>query len=267
MDPGTLEPRGLVGTAQRTLRILEAVAESGDGTTAKAVARRVGCGLSTVYEYLNTLVYEGYLVRLQGVGGYGLGWRSAALHAGSFKNFSIAALYDLHQQIAAPLYVIRFTAERPEVASVLDSPAYPGIAKAEIAGYMDSVHASALGRIFLAALPSKSLERYLDGAGMKRLTPATPTRLGVLREKIAEIYATGISFESEEFAPGLVCVAAPVFGRASGSISGALAIATSRQHFTVRGRAIEDAARHAAVRLSVGNRRAAAREFSDFPLA
>ena len=64
----------------RALRVVEAVAVAGDGVTAKAIARRLGCPLPTVYRALGTLVEEGYLVRLHDVHGYGLGYRVAELH-------------------------------------------------------------------------------------------------------------------------------------------------------------------------------------------
>ena len=66
----------------RALRVVEAVAAAGDGVTAKAIARRLGAPLPTVYRALGTLVEEGYLVRLHDVRGYGLGYRVAELHRG-----------------------------------------------------------------------------------------------------------------------------------------------------------------------------------------
>lgn len=73
------EPTGLIGSAQRALRVLEVVAASGDAITAKAVARRAGYKLSTTYHLLNTLAHEGYLVRLGHGRGFRLGDKIGAL--------------------------------------------------------------------------------------------------------------------------------------------------------------------------------------------
>ena len=48
----------LVGSVQRALRVLEVVAQSPDGITAKAVARRLDLALSTTYHLLNTLAAD-----------------------------------------------------------------------------------------------------------------------------------------------------------------------------------------------------------------
>jgi DNA-binding IclR family transcriptional regulator len=73
-DAHVREPTGLIGSAQRALRVLEVVAAAGDALTAKAVARRAGYKLSTTYHLLNTLAHEGYLERV----GHGQGFRLGA---------------------------------------------------------------------------------------------------------------------------------------------------------------------------------------------
>lgn len=70
-DQPAREPSGLIGSAQRALRVLEVVAAADGPVTAKAVARRAGFKLGTTYHLLNTLAHEGYLVR----GGHGHGFR------------------------------------------------------------------------------------------------------------------------------------------------------------------------------------------------
>ncbi|HEY2192547.1 MAG TPA: helix-turn-helix domain-containing protein [Actinomycetospora sp.] len=62
-----------LGSVHRALRVLEVVADAGDGITAKAVARRLDYNLSTTYHLLSSLVEDGYLVRLEPARGFGLG--------------------------------------------------------------------------------------------------------------------------------------------------------------------------------------------------
>lgn len=77
--PARFEPSGLIGSAQRALRVLEVVAAAGEAITAKAVARRAGYKLGTTYHLLNTLTYEGYLVRVGHGQGFRLGDKICAL--------------------------------------------------------------------------------------------------------------------------------------------------------------------------------------------
>ncbi|MDN5808395.1 MAG: helix-turn-helix domain-containing protein [Brevibacterium sp.] len=51
----------LIGSVQRALRLLEAVAASEEAITAKHLARIVGLPLPTTYHLLRTLAFEGYL--------------------------------------------------------------------------------------------------------------------------------------------------------------------------------------------------------------
>lgn len=75
----TAGPSGLIGSAQRALRVLEVVAAANSGITAKVVARRAGFKLSTTYHLLNTLEHEGYLVRLGHGQGFRLGHKISSL--------------------------------------------------------------------------------------------------------------------------------------------------------------------------------------------
>jgi DNA-binding IclR family transcriptional regulator len=74
-------PTGLIGSAQRALRVLELVAAAGAPVTAKVVARRAGYKLSTTYHLLNTLAHEGYLVHVGHGHGFLLGPKVDALTA------------------------------------------------------------------------------------------------------------------------------------------------------------------------------------------
>ena len=248
IEPATYEPKGLIASAQRALRVLEAVADIGDGVTAKAIARRTGLSSSTVNQYLNTLVFEGYLVRLHGVGGYGLGYKTAAFQQGAARTMGIAALYEIHQQAQAPFYVIRFRGLRPEAASVLDSPEFPR-AREERLSFTRAVHASAFGRVLLASLSPCARREYFQNAGMRRLTESTPTRLTDVEARVEELRVTGISIDNEEFQSGLICLAAPVRD-ARGRVSGAVAASTSARSFVLRRHEIERAVRNAAARVS-----------------
>ncbi|WP_441245894.1 helix-turn-helix domain-containing protein [Kitasatospora sp. McL0602] len=56
----------LIASAQRALRLLEAVARYPRGATAKQLARDTGLALGTAYHLLRTLVHDRYLERREG---------------------------------------------------------------------------------------------------------------------------------------------------------------------------------------------------------
>src|SRR5690348_9111748 len=108
---------------------MEVVAEVGDGITAKAIARRAELKLSTAYQLINTLVHEGYLVRLCNARGYGLGYRLFDLQRNAEAGLQVLpsvakVLRDLHPIAQAPLYFTVFRDTGIVIADVADSPPY-----------------------------------------------------------------------------------------------------------------------------------------------
>lgn len=83
-------------------------------------------------------------------------------------------------------------------------------------------YCTALGKSVLAFLPEEELENYLKGTRLKAHGPNTMTSRRMLRKDLASIRRNGYAVDNEEMAPGLRCVAAPVFdhtGRAGYAVS------------------------------------------------
>lgn len=72
------------------------------------------------------------------------------------------------------------------------------------------LHCTAIGKVLLAYAPPDTIRTYLTGP-MERRTPRTGTAPGLLRQQLGQIRETGLAFEFEESAVGIVCAAAPIF--------------------------------------------------------
>lgn len=72
------------------------------------------------------------------------------------------------------------------------------------------MHASGAGKAFLATLPDDQVTKLLHKKGMHTYTPHTLTPHN-LKEGLAQIRKQGFSFDDEEHALGLRCVAACIF--------------------------------------------------------
>lgn len=236
------EPSDLIGSAQRVLRVLEVVAAEGDGITAKAVARRAGYKLGTTYHLLNTLVHEGYLIRLGHGRGFGLGYKIGGLFtqlcrkvdAGDHVRHELTAL---HLEAGAPAYYTVFRARSVVVAAVADSAEHP---RAEPLGFgfHEAPHATAFGKVMLASLGRRERWEYLAEKGLPRLTPATTVAEDRLENELAHISRAGLAHEIEEFLPRVACVAAPV-PDSEGRIVGAVAFSVPVDTFFSRRRHLE----------------------------
>lgn len=71
------------------------------------------------------------------------------------------------------------------------------------------LHCTAIGKILLAYAPAEFVDSYLAGT-LQRRTPRTLIAPGLLRQQLEQIRATGVAYEYEESAVGIVCVAAPI---------------------------------------------------------
>ncbi|OLM11389.1 Transcriptional regulator, IclR family [Pseudonocardia sp. Ae505_Ps2] len=240
---------GAGAVLRRALRVLEAVAEAGDGVSAKALARRLELPLPTTYRLLGTLVEEGYLVRLHAERGYGLGYRVVGLYRGMTDPIVPPAparevLAELHTTARAAVVLAVLRSDDVVVAHTETCAAHPG--PGAVTGEPLPAHATAPGKALLAGLDGGRLADVL-GLGHGPLTPHTLTDRRLLDRDLLRVRSAGVAVEVEEHARGRAGLAVAVphpGGRA------ALSVVVSRADFTGRRWELERAVREAAVPLA-----------------
>jgi len=93
------------------------------------------------------------------------------------------------------------------------------VARAEVARIVSTgarlgaqlpAHASATGRVLLAALPDAEVEELLARADLQRTTPNTLTSVEAIRERVQRARVDGIASTDEELALGMRSMAVPV---------------------------------------------------------
>lgn len=238
----------------RALRVVEAVATAGDGVTAKAIARRLGHPLPTVYRVLGTLVEEGYLVRLHDVRGYGLGYRVAELHRSLTDQVRpvapvLAVLRDVHTAVGAAAYLTAFRDVEVVIAAVDNCVDHPR-PTAMLVGEPTAPHAIAAGKVMLAGLRPGRLSELLARTGLPRLASRTVADRRALDRELMRIRSDGAAVEVEEYQSGVAGVAAPVRGP-DGDVCAALGVSVPHTDFTARRWELEHAVRSGAERVSL----------------
>ncbi|MET9645798.1 IclR family transcriptional regulator [Streptomyces syringium] len=216
-------------SVDRALDVLDAVAASDGPVPAKALARQLGCGLSTVYDLLGTLTARGHLVR--GSGGYTLGYRVPSLHSAFQRQMRMdervhELLARVRRAAGADTY---FSTYRDGDIAVLAGAAasHPATGGFSVGRDTDG-HATAHGKVLLAALPRAARLRYLSDSGMRAITPRTITSPERLDLELRQVRRSGVAVEVEECAPGVACIAVPVPGTGGGpaqAVSAALPLA------------------------------------------
>lgn len=71
-------------------------------------------------------------------------------------------------------------------------------------------HCTASGKLLLSFLPKQQRERLLNKLPLRGSTEQTIRSLDVLREELAEIRKNRVSFNNQEFMPGMIAIAVPV---------------------------------------------------------
>ncbi|MCR6492382.1 IclR family transcriptional regulator [Cellulomonas sp. P24] len=222
----THEPT-LIASVQRALHLLDAVGAADRPLPAKALARRTGQPLGTTYHLLRTLVHEGYLTRVEGLG-YVLGDRIPALSAGPGRAATAVAqahevLQALHVETSAAAYLTTMEDGEIHLTDVVDSAAAPRVDL--WVDFHDAAHATAVGKAILAALDESRRRDYLGDHALTDLTPHTVTDRRVLLRQLTT--AGEFSVDREEYALGTACLAVAV---PSTSWTGAVAMSVPVRH-------------------------------------
>jgi IclR family transcriptional regulator, acetate operon repressor len=214
-----------VQSVSRALSILEELADEGDlGVT--EVGRRLGVHKATASRLLSTLAEYGLVQRDATTDKYRLGIGLMHL-AGSAQ-----AGLDLVQQARPVLETLAERTRETVNLGVLDGDRVMHID--QIAGTRSIVsvswvgrrtppHATANGKVLLAALPVAELERRL-AAPLEARTANTIVDPARLREQLVGVRARGYAQTIEELEEGLNAVAAPV-RRSDGEVMAAVSVA------------------------------------------
>ncbi|MGW5638651.1 IclR family transcriptional regulator [Streptomyces sp. NPDC003832] len=198
-------------TVDRALALLDAVADARGPVSAKALARHVGCSLSTVYHLLGALTERGHLVR--GPQGYALGPRVPALHRSFQRQLGMQSavgtlLAQVQRAAGAEAY---FTAYNDGHITIVDSTAPPADAVHPFPpGPETRAHATAHGKVLLAQLPQAARRRYLADHGMTRITEHTITSAARFEAELAGVRRRGIAVSIGEADTDYTCLAMPL---------------------------------------------------------
>ncbi len=95
------------------------------------------------------------------------------------------------------------------------------------------VHATAIGKLLLANLPSRTRRRLIEAAPLPRLTDQTITDPGQLEAELKTIRRNGYATNSSENVSGLIAMAVPVYD-GDGRVVAGLAVHAPDARMTVK---------------------------------
>lgn len=218
--------RNHVELVEKTVRLLEVLAQAGAPQKLKQIASTAGMVKSSAYRILFTLRELGY-VEQSPDRSYQLSWKVLTLVRGAARP-SLTTLARPHMEgLRDRLGESVWLAERrgPHVYLVDAAEAAHPIRLSFRPGDICPLHASALGKAIAAYLTDDELEAVLGKGELPRYTPRTITDRGLLAAHLAEVRERGYSINDEETIEGAMLFGAPVFD-ADGRPFAALSIST-----------------------------------------
>jgi DNA-binding IclR family transcriptional regulator len=225
--------RGIDGPARagvqsigRAFAILEEIARNRDGIGLAELSKRVGLHTSTAFHLVRTMVSLGYVRQMPENKRYRVGRPLFALAANALDEIEMTSLAtpvldELSRETGESAH---FSVRMDDAVVVLARTSGPGAFQmSDRVGVVRPAHATALGKIMLAALAQEQFDRYLARAELKSYTRNTITGSEPLRREIAEVRRAGMAFDNGEFDIEVRCVAVPVRDF-TGQVIGALGI-------------------------------------------
>jgi DNA-binding IclR family transcriptional regulator len=221
-DPG--KERGGVQSIERAFAIAEEIARNREGIGLAELSKRVRLHNSTTFHLVKTMVQLGYVSQLADSRKYRIGRRMFTLAAGAMDEIELVSVATpvLEKLTRQTGEYSHFAIRSGEQIVVVAKTAGTGIFQmVDRTGAVRPAHATALGKVLLAALSPSQLERYLETCELHKFTAKTIVEKDALQHEIEEVRRKGLAFDDGEFDPEARCVAVPVrdfTGRVAGAI-------------------------------------------------
>jgi len=212
------------------------------------LVRRTGLAKGTVHRVAGELVEHRLLDKTEN--GYRLsgGLFELGLQASSERTLleiAMPFLQDLYERTHETVHLgVR---EGTEVVYIAKIGGHRQARSPSRTGGRMPMHCTAIGKALLATA-DPALRQEVLSSPLERRTPHTIVAPGVLQKQLGKVREEGVAHEHEESAPGLLCVAAPVFEADGCTPIAAISISGPVGRF--RPEAHESAVRAAATALS-----------------
>ncbi len=241
-----------IQSLDRAISILEVLAGV-NFTSLAEVGRRTGLPLSTVHRQLQTLQHRGLVghdietgLWSVGVGLFRIG--SAYLRIRKLPDIARPVLRALQQETDETVNLSVF--EDPLIICVAQAECHASVRAFFRPGSGLPLHASAAGKVVLAALAPEQRERLLGGYEFTRFTGSTHGDYASLLADVELTAQRGYALDDEEHSLGMCCVGAAILNE-FGEPAGALSVSAPNFRMTEdRIAPLGDAVREAARRLT-----------------
>lgn len=205
------------------MRLLDALAQHTAPVNLKQLASDTSLHPSTAHRILGVMVSSGLIDRIE-PGMYRLGIRLVELgnlvkSRISVRQEALPFMQQLHEALGETVNLgVRHVDEVVYIERTATGNAM--MRAVHIVGTRAPLHATAVGKIFLAHDGPAACTAYAERAGLPRVTGNTFCERDALVREIEAISAQGYAFDNEEAEIGVSCIAAGIYNDEGGIVAG-----------------------------------------------
>ena len=197
----TAPATGQVQSLTRGLKLLEWIAESNGSVALTELAQQAGLPNSTTHRLLTTMQQQGFVRQVGELGHWAIGAHAFMVGSSFLQSRNLLAI--VHPILRNLMEESGETVNMAVLTHLMRM-------SAPIGGKLP-MHASGAGKAFLAQLSEEQVTKLLHRKGLHAYTHATLVSPVHLKEDLAQTRKRGYSFDDEEHALGLRCLAACIF--------------------------------------------------------
>lgn len=211
-----VQATGQVQSLTRGLKLLEWIAESGSSVALTELAQQAGLPNSTTHRLLTTMQQQGFVRQVGDLGHWAIGAHAFVIGSSFLQSRNLLAIVHpvLRKLMEASGETVNLAVldQSDHQAIIIDQVQCTQLMRmsAPIGGKLP-MHASGAGKAFLANLSEEQVTGLLHRQGLHAYTPATFTSPLLLKEDLLQIRKRGYSFDDEEHALGLRCIASCIY--------------------------------------------------------
>ncbi|WP_163336412.1 IclR family transcriptional regulator [Desulfopila sp. IMCC35008] len=220
---------------EKGLRVLSLFDHKTKILTQSEIARRLNLNMTSTYRYINTLVEMGYLVKDEKSkaicpSAQCLVFCNNLLRATGHLKMIKQVVDQVHRQHNISIEVA--FADGISLIRVYNREAEETFTYSLPDSTENSFHTTALGKAYLSTFPDDLLRERVHAMELKARTNKTITDRDTLLQEISTAKTKQFATTDEEYLPGLLAIAAPIYDPVSGTGVGAVSFDFSTMEHT-----------------------------------
>jgi len=202
-----------VKSVDRALHLLEIMAEEKGEVELKELCKKTHINTTTLYRLLQTLQSRGFVAQDPYTGRYRLGLKLLELGQSlseqiELRRIVLPFLQELMEKTGETANLVILEEGEAVYIEKVESPA--SLRTFHRIGTQAPAHATGVGKVLLATLPSEKITEIIKSTGLCKLTENTITSPEELQEELEKIRENEFAMDNEECEVGAKCIAAPI---------------------------------------------------------